>query len=204
MVRSIALSLKWGRGNLTYLPFASLAQVRLWRAEMSIVNRPEVSRGLARFYVVTTVLVAALGFLFVYLYLLSPRIGGMIGLIVIVAVEIILVSVVVSIHRTRYTLNQKELVIRASIIIGGSKRVPLETIESAERTLIPFGIRLFGASGYGGYFYFPSIGRAFVAITNFKDGVLIRTQHGIYLITPKTPESFIESLMAAVKSEKKT
>jgi hypothetical protein len=111
---------------------------------------------------------------------------------------------VASIYGTRYTLTQKELVIKASILIGGTKRIPLETIESAERTLIPFGIRLFGASGYGGYFYFPNIGRAFVAITNFKDGVFIRTQRGIYLITPKNPESFIESLMTAAKSEKKT
>jgi hypothetical protein len=42
-----------------------------------------------------------------------------------------------------------------------------------------------------------------VAITNFKDGVLIRTQRGNYLITPKNPESFIESLMTGATSEKK-
>lgn len=171
---------------------------------MSVVNRPDVSRGLTWFYVAMTVVVAALGLLFVYLYFQAPQIGGLIGLIVIVAVGTILVSLVASIYGTRYTLTPKELVIKASIFIGGTKRVPLETIESAERTLIPFGIRLFGASGYGGYFYFPNIGRAFVAITNFKDGVLIRTQHGIYLITPKNPESFTESLMTAAKSEKKT
>jgi hypothetical protein len=171
---------------------------------MNVVNRPEVSKGLAMFYVATTLLIAALGLFFVYLYFRAPHIGGIIGLIVIIVVEIILVSLVASIYGTRYTLTQKELVIKASILIGGTKRVPLETIESAERTLIPFGIRLFGASGYGGYFYFPNIGRAFVAVTNFKDGVLIRTQHGIYLITPKNPESFIESLMTAAKSEKKT
>jgi len=171
---------------------------------MSVVNRPEVSRPLARFYAAMTVVIAALGLLFVYLYLQSRQIGVIIGLIVIVVVEIILVSLVASIYRTTYTLTQKELVIKASIFIGGTKRISVETIESAEKTVIPFGIRLFGASGYGGYWYFPNVGRAFVAIANFKDGVLIRTQHGIYLITPKNPESFIESLMAAAKSEKKT
>ena len=171
---------------------------------MSVVNRPEVSRPLTWFYVVTTVLVAALGLLFVYLYLQAPQTEAIIGLIVIVVVEIILVSLVASIYGTRYTLTRKELVIKASILIGGTKRVPLETIESAQRTLIPFGIRLFGASGYGGYYYFPNVGRTFMAITNFKDGVLIRTQLGIYLITPKNPESFIESLMTAAKSETKT
>jgi hypothetical protein len=55
----------------------------------------------------------------------------------------------------------------------------------------------------GGYYYFPNVGRAFVAITNFKDGVLIRTQHGNYLITPKNPENFIESIIKTAKSEKK-
>jgi hypothetical protein len=72
-------------------------------------------------------------------------------------------------------------------LIGGTKRIFLDTIESVERTLIPFGIRLFGASGYGGYYHFPNIGRAFVVITNFRDGVLIRAKQGIYLITPRTP-----------------
>ena len=170
---------------------------------MSIVNKPEVSRPLARFYVAMIVIIAALGPLFVFLYLQSPQIRAIIGLIVIVAVDIIMVSIVASIYRTTYTLTPKELVIKASILIGGTKRIPVETIESAERTLIPFGIRLFGASAYGGYWYFPNVGRAFVAMTNFKDGVLIKTQHGIYLITPKNPESFKESLMATAKSEKK-
>ena len=150
------------------------------------------------------VVIAALGLLFVYLYLQSPQIGIIIGLIVIAAVEIIMVSLVAAIYGTTYTLTKKELVIKASILIGGTKRIPVETIESAEKTLIPFGIRLFGASAYGGYWYFPNVGRAFVAMTNFKDGLLIKAQHGIYLITPKNPGSFKESLMAAVNSEKKT
>jgi hypothetical protein len=91
---------------------------------------------------------------------------------------------------------------RASVFIGGTRRIPLETIESMERTLIPFGIRLFGASGYGGYYYFPNVGRAFVVITNFKDGVLIKTKKGNYLITPKNPDDFIESIRKMAKPEK--
>ena len=193
-----------GTSNFTYLSLLSLPQVHVWRAEMSVVNRPEISRPLTRFYQAVIIVIAALGLLFVYLYLQSPQIAEIIGLIVIVAVEIIIVSLVASIYRTTYTLTQKELVIKASILIGGTKRITMETIESAQKTLIPFGIRLFGASGYGGYWYFPNVGRAFVAITNFKDGVLIKTQHGIYLITPRNPESFIESLMASAKSKEKT
>lgn len=189
--------------HLTYSSPLSLAHVTIWRTEMSVVNRPEVSRPLTWSYVATIVLVAALGLLVAYFYLQAPRIEGIVGLVVIVAVGIIVVSLTASIYRTNYTLTQKELVIKASILIGGAKRIPVETIESAERTLIPFGIRLFGASGYGGYYYFPNVGRTFMAITNFKDGVLIRTQRGNYLITPKNPETFIESIMTTAKLEKK-
>ena len=170
---------------------------------MSIVNRPEVSRPLIWFYLATTILVAALGLFIAYFYVQMPQIVGIIGLAVIVAVGIIMMSLIASIYRTKYTLTQKELVIEASILIGGTKRIPLETIESAERTLIPFGIRLFGATGYGGYYYFPNVGRAFMAITNFKDGVLIKTKQGNYLITPKDPQNFIESITTTIKPEKK-
>jgi len=170
---------------------------------MSIVNRPEVSRPLIWFYLATTILVAALGLFMAYFYVQMPQIVGVIGLAVVVAVGIIMMSLIASIYRTKYTLTQKELVIEASILIGGTKRIPLETIESAERTLIPFGIRLFGATGYGGYYYFPNVGRAFMAITNFKDGVLIKTKQGNYLITPKDPQNFIESITTTIKPEKK-
>jgi asparagine N-glycosylation enzyme membrane subunit Stt3 len=170
---------------------------------MSVVNRPEVSRPLTWFYLATTILVVALGLVLAYFYVQMPQIVGIIGLVVIVAVGIIMVSLIASIYRTKYALTQKELVIEASILIGGTKRIPLETIESAERTLIPFGIRLFGATGYGGYYYFPNVGRAFMAITNFKDGVLIKTKQGNYLITPKNPQNFIEFITATAKPEKK-
>jgi hypothetical protein len=161
---------------------------------MGIVNRPEVSRPLAWFYVGTATLLAALASLFIYLYLQTPMLAGLLGLIVIIVVEIIIVSIIVSVYATHYTLTQKDLILKASIFIGGTKKVSLDTIESAERTLIPFGIRLFGASGYGGYCYFPKIGRAFVVITNLRDGVLIKTKQGIFLITPKNPDEFIESI----------
>ena len=169
---------------------------------MSIVNKPEVSGPLAWFYIATAALLAVLAVFFVYLYLQEPVIAGLLGLVVIVVVEIIIISIAVSMYTTRYTLTQSELVLRASIFIGGTKRISLDTIESAERTLIPFGIRLFGASGYGGYYYFPNIGRAFVVITNFRDGVLIKTKQSIYLITPRNPDEFIESIKKIGKLEK--
>jgi hypothetical protein len=169
---------------------------------MSIVNTPEVSGPLAWFYVATTALVAALALFFVYLYLQSPVLGILLGLVVNVVVGMIILSIGVSLYTTRYTLTQGELILRASIFIGGTKKISLDEIESAERTLIPFGIRLFGASGYGGYCYFPSIGRAFVVITNSRDGVLIKAKQGIYLITPRNPDEFLESIKKMGKLER--
>ena len=166
---------------------------------MGIVNKPEVSGPLAYVYVATTALLAALALFFVYLYSQSPVLGVLVGLVVIVIVEMIIISIAVSLYTTRYTLTQSELILRASIFIGGTKRVSLDTIESAERTLIPFGIRLFGATAYGRYYYFPNIGRAFVVMTNFRDGVLLKAKQGIYLITPKNPDEFIESIKSARK-----
>jgi hypothetical protein len=168
---------------------------------MSIINKPEVSGPLAWFYSATAVLIAALGVFITYLYLETQKIGLIIGLLVIVVVEIIIISIIVSMHRTEYALAQHELTMRASVFIGGTKRVYLETLESAERTLIPFGIRLFGATGYGGYYYFPNIGRTFMVITNFRDGVLIKTKQGNYLITPRDPDEFIEFIKKMVKSK---
>jgi hypothetical protein len=169
---------------------------------MGVINKPEVSGPLAWFYSATAALIAALGVFITYLYLDTQKIGLIIGLLVIVAVEIIIISIAVSMHRTEYALTQHELTMKASVFIGGTKRVSLETFESAERTLIPFGIRLFGATGYGGYYYFPNVGRTFMVITNFGDGVLIKTKHGNYLITPKNPDEFIESIKKMAKSEK--
>jgi hypothetical protein len=169
---------------------------------MSVVNKPEVSGPLAWFYNAMAGLVAALGVLITFLYLQTEQVALAVGLVVMVVVEIVIVSIAVSMHRTKYTLTQHELIMRASVFIGGTKKIPLETIESLQRTLIPFGIRLFGASGYGGYYYFPSVCRAFVVITNFKEGVLIKTKQGNYLITPKSPDEFIESLKRMAKPEK--
>jgi hypothetical protein len=169
---------------------------------MSVVNKPEVSEPLAWFYTAMAVLLAALGVLIIYLYLQAPQVGAIVGLVALVVVEIIIISLTFSMHRTEYTLTQHELIMRASVFIGGTKNIPLETIESVERTLIPFGIRLFGASGYGGYYYFPNVGRTFVVMTDFRDGVLIKAKQGNYLITPKNPDEFIESIKRMAKPEK--
>ena len=173
---------------------------------MGVVNKPEVSRTIVGFYAGMAVFLAVLfGVLFYFIFTDAPE-GGFVGLIVLVViapiVEGLMLWVLASLYRTRYVVTDSELVLEASSLIGGSKKIPLETIQSLQRTLIPFGFRLFGASFHGGHYYIPNIGRAFMVITNFKDGILIKAANGNYVITPSNPDEFIAKIN--VQTETKT
>src|SRR3990170_6238535 len=153
---------------------------------MGAVNKPEISRIIVGFYVGMTVFVSVVfGIVFYFVYTEVPP-NSLVALAVlvpvIILVEGVMVWAVASIYRTRYVLTDTELVIETSNLIGGTKTIPLETITSAQRTLIPFGFRLFGASFHGGHYYIPTVGRAFVAITNYKDGILIKTTNTSHII----------------------
>lgn len=63
---------------------------------------------------------------------------GFLAAAVLVLVEIVMLTVLASIHRRRYILMEEELVVKATNPIGGDKRIPLRAIESVERTLMPF------------------------------------------------------------------
>ena len=170
---------------------------------MGVVNKPEVSRIIAGFYVGMTVFVSIVfGIVFYFIYTEAPP-NSLVAMAILVPIIILVEGVmfwaVASIYRTRYLLTDSELVLETSSLIGGSKTIPLETIQTRQRTLIPFGIKLFGASFHGGHYYIPSIGRAFVAITNFRDGVLIKTTNGNYVITPSNPDNFIETIKLKTK-----
>ena len=172
---------------------------------MGVVNKPEVSRAIVGFYAGMAVFLAVLfGVVFFFIYTEQPE-GSLFGIVVLatttVIVEGLLLWLLASIRRARYVLTESELVLEAPRLIGGSKKIPLEIIESVQRTLIPFGFRLFGASFYGGYYYFPSVGRAFMVITNFRDGVLIKTKNGNYVITPSNPDEFIEKIKTQTKTK---
>jgi len=165
---------------------------------MSLVNRPKVSKYVAGSYMVLVIFIAAVIVFFVYARLFTPMGNvGLIAAVVSIFVEVIMLLILTSIYRTRYTLTNEQLVIKATKLIGGNKRIRLKEITNVERTLIPFGLKLFGASFHGGYYYVPRLGRAYLTITNFNDGVLIKTKNENYIITPDTPESFIESLKEA-------
>jgi hypothetical protein len=168
--------------------------------EMNVINKPEVSNWLTWFYLGTAILVLiVVGSALRFPSVQTSATKGLAPvelIIVLISVvgftESIMIWLVVSIHRTRYILTDNELILKAPRLIGGSKRVPLDTIESIQRSLVPFGFRLFGASFYGGHYYLPSVGKSFMVITNFRDGVLIKAKHGNYVITPRNPDDFIE------------
>ena len=173
---------------------------------MGVVNKPEVSRAIVGFYAGMAVFLAVLFVvIFFFIYIDAPE-GSFVGLSVLAViapiVEGLMLWVLASLYRTRYVLTDSELDLEASSLIGGTKKISLDTIESVQRTLIPFGFRLFGASFYGGYYYFPSVGRAFMVITNFRDGVLIKAKNGNYVITPSNPDEFIAKIN--VQTETKT
>lgn len=167
------------------------------------VNRPKVSRFIAGTYIVFAVFIAAIVFFFIYAGFFTPMaIAGLIAATVATFVEAIMLLIPISIYRTKYILTDEELIIKTTRLIGGSKSIRLRDVVTSETLFIPFGIRLFGASFHGGHYYIPKLGRAFMAITNFNDGVLIKTKHGNFIITPENPENFIESMRLSEITQK--
>jgi hypothetical protein len=162
---------------------------------MSVINKPDVSGAIAVSYKVLAVFVTAVTVFFFLAAVFTPM--GTTGIVVTIAsalVGMIILLILTSLYRTRYILTDEELIIETTKLIGGGRIIPLETVKSIERTLIPFGIKLFGASFHGGHYYILGMGRAFLTITNFKDGLLIRTRNGNYLITPSNPLGFKEAI----------
>ncbi|MDH5362505.1 MAG: PH domain-containing protein [Aigarchaeota archaeon] len=168
---------------------------------MSVINKPEVSKVVAWPYLGLALFIAALIMFFTYTgFFTSMGSLGILAAAVTVFVEAVMLIIIASIYRTRYILTEEELVVKATRLIGGEKRIPLRAIRSVERTLIPFGLRLFGASFYGGHYYFPGLGRAFMTITNFSDGILLKTDQGNYVITPGNPENFKKTVESNTKA----
>ena len=162
---------------------------------MNIANEPEVSKAVAWLYGGIVVFIAALMVFFAFAGFFTPMgVTGIAASVLLAFVEAVMLLLLRSLYLTRYVLTDEELVIKTTRLIGGGKRISLKTIESLEDTLIPFGVRLFGASFHGGYYQIPGLGRAFLAITNFHDGLLIKTKNGNYVITPKDPIGFKETI----------
>lgn len=157
---------------------------------MGLVNKPHISKFIAGLYLAIVLFIAGEASFLMYVLPQSPL--KFVVAAVLVAIELVMIHLLISIYGTRYILTDSELIIKTTRLIGGPKRIRLEDITNAERTLVPFGVRLFGASLYGGYHYIPGLGRAFITMTNFNDAVLLRTKHENYVITPRDPEKFIK------------
>jgi len=96
------------------------------------------------------------------------------------------------VYKMNYELINDRLIIHGAF---NTNTVHIHNIEEMKLSAIPFGIRLFGGSFVGGRYYLPGIGKAWVAMTNFKDGVLIKTRDKEnYIITPTHPKQFIEDI----------
>lgn len=162
---------------------------------MSVINKPDVSRAITSTYAVLAVFIAAVTVFLLYAAFFTPMgIVGIVASTVLAFVEVVMLLILASLYRTRYILTNEELIIKTTKLIGGGKTIPLETVKSIEKTLIPFGVKLFGASFHGGYYHIPGLGRAFLSITNFKDGLLIKTDQRNYVITPDNPLDFKEAI----------
>ena len=107
-------------------------------------------------------------------------------------VIIMFIFILYKVYHMKFKLSQGMLYIHG---VFRTNKVEIKNIKDIKKSPIPFGMRLFGGSFIGGYYYLPGIGRAWVAMTNFKDGVLITTRDKEnYIITPTHPKQFIEDI----------
>ena len=113
-------------------------------------------------------------------------------LVVFLAVLVIFIFIMVKAYRMRFTIEKNRIIVSG---VFTENRIKISDIKSIDKVPIPAGIRLFGASFLGGLYYLPGIGRAWVSMGNFQDGVLISTKKGKhYVITPQEPLKFIETV----------
>ena len=106
------------------------------------------------------------------------------------AVSLILVFILSRAYRMKFTITASHIIVDGVFRKNVIKRSEIRKIE---KTPIPFGFRLFGASFLGGYYFFPGIGKAWVSMGNFEDGVMITTKEDKrFVITPQKPLDFIK------------
>jgi len=102
------------------------------------------------------------------------------------------IRILYQVYHMNYVINNGRLIINGAF---NKNTIHIQTIEEIKKSAIPFGVRLFGGSFIGGRYYLPGIGKAWIAMTNFKDGVLIRTRdQENYIITPQNPEDFVKNI----------
>ena len=113
-------------------------------------------------------------------------------LVVFLAVLAVFIFIMVKAYRMKFTIGKNRIIVSG---VFKENRIDIPDIKSIDKVPIPVGIRLFGASFLGGLYYLPGIGKAWVTMGNFQDGVLISTKKDKhYVITPQEPLKFIEAV----------
>jgi hypothetical protein len=155
------------------------------------VFRVQMSRGIIGFYWVVLIFL-------ILITMAVPSVAGMdtlptmIFVLVFSFVIMMFLSMILSAYKMKFIVNDNDLTIND---IFFTRTIKKSDIKSVEKTLIPIGFRLFGASFLGGIYYIPGIGRSYIAMGNFNDGVMIKTKDGKnFIITPEKPQEFIKAL----------
>ena len=159
--------------------------------------RAEMSGSILGFYISTVVLLGVIVsaiVIFAPLDIMEKLL--LIGLFSFIG--LILIYTTARAQRTLYTLERHKINIYGAM---GTRSISYDEIESIKKSAIPIGLRLYGSSFLGGWYYLPGIGNTWVSMTNFKDGVLISTRNEKkYLITPSEPERFIDAIKSRTLS----
>lgn len=95
---------------------------------MSIVNKPDISRLVAWVYGGVALFILILGVVLLsYPSLQTSGAKGITATIILAVafslVEAVMIWILISIYGTRYVLTEHELILRATRLIGGSKRI---------------------------------------------------------------------------------
>ena len=159
----------------------------------NMINKPRISKWIGGTYIITTIfiLILYITIAFVSDMRFSPVLVQILFFGVMMFVLFLMTFTTVSFHRTQYVLQEGVLYSWSPFAII---KIKLKDIKKAERTMVPFHIRV-GAALYSGRFYIPSLGWTKAIITNLSDGVLITTKDKKhYLITPSNPDRFVKIL----------
>lgn len=155
------------------------------------VFKPRLSRWITGMY---WVILVFLGILLIGIPMAADL--GFLGNLAFISLFSVIILVIIFVmfraYRMRFTVTGSKVIVNG---VFRKSIIDISDIKSVQKTPIPFGFRLFGASFLGGWYFLPGIGKAWVAMGNFKDGVLITTkQNRYYVITPSRPLEFIKTV----------
>ena len=153
--------------------------------------KSNVSKWIAGFYLVTILFLIILT-IAIPLFTPMTTLEKSVFIIMFIIITLIIASILLKAYKLRFTIGSEKVTISG---LMKQEDILVSDITDIKKIPIPFGFRLYGASFLGGRYYMPGIGKVSVAMSNFKDGVLITTKKDQnFLITPSNPMDFVEKL----------